>query len=61
MTALNEEAGLVEWVPNTQSFRSIILQYYKREGVSVSFRDIKPNGKQEPNPVDYFTTEIVPR
>lgn len=61
MTALNEEAGLVEWVPHTQSFRSILLQYYKRENMGVSFRDIRVNFRNDPDPTQYYTTELLPR
>lgn len=63
VTALNEEAGLVEWVPNTQSFRSIILNHYKRDGGgNVSFRDLKLNQKGTDKEVtDYFINEILPR
>lgn len=61
VTALNEEAGLVEWVPGTHSFRSILLQYYKREGISISFRDIKTYSKNDLNYTEYFVNEILPR
>lgn len=61
VTPLNEEAGLVEWVPNTQSFRSIILHHYKREGINVSFRDIKINPKNENECAAYYEREILPR
>lgn len=61
VTPLNEEAGLVEWVPNTCSFRSIILNYYKREGVNVSLRDIRLNQKTDTELVSYFENEVLPR
>jgi len=61
VTALNEEAGLIEWVPNTHSFRSLILQHYKRESVPVSFRDIRVNFRTDPDPSTYFLNELLPR
>jgi phosphatidylinositol kinase/protein kinase (PI-3 family) len=35
---LNEECGLIEWVPNTMSFRSVILKLWKANGITVQVR-----------------------
>ena len=31
---MNEEAGLIQWVPNTVPIRPILLRLYDRQGIS---------------------------
>ncbi|CAK9833676.1 Serine/threonine-protein kinase atr [Anthophora retusa] len=38
---LNEECGLVEWVPNLVGFRPIIISLYKERGIAISNRELK--------------------
>ncbi|XP_076757525.1 serine/threonine-protein kinase ATR [Xylocopa sonorina] len=38
---LNEECGLIEWVPNLVGFRSIILSLYAERGIAISTRELK--------------------
>lgn len=62
VTALNEEAGLVEWVPNTVSFRSIILNYYKRESIDASLKDLRINKTASPEEqLEFYNKELIPR
>jgi serine/threonine-protein kinase ATR len=46
---LNEECGLLEWVPNTHGLRNILLKLYQEKGecmTSKELRDaIKPAGR----------------
>lgn len=41
VTPLNEECGLIEWVPNTIGFRSIVQTNYKSKGINISPISIK--------------------
>ena len=34
VVSLNEEAGLIQWVPNTVPIRPILLRLYDRQGIS---------------------------
>nr|XP_031832738.1 serine/threonine-protein kinase atr-like [Nomia melanderi] len=38
---LNEECGLIEWVPNLVGFRPIILNMYKERGIAISTRELR--------------------
>ncbi|XP_043511522.1 serine/threonine-protein kinase atr [Frieseomelitta varia] len=38
---LNEECGLVEWVPNLVGFRPIIISLYKERGIAISNRELR--------------------
>lgn len=35
VTPLNEECGLIEWVPNTNTLRSILTSQYKTRGIGI--------------------------
>lgn len=39
---LNEECGLIEWVPNLVGFRPVVLGLYKERGIDVGARELKP-------------------
>lgn len=36
MVPLNEECGLIEWVPNTTGFRHILTAIYNAEGLGLA-------------------------
>jgi len=38
---LNEECGLLEWVPNLQGYRQAVLSLYKEKGIVTPMRDIR--------------------
>ncbi len=38
MVPLNEECGLIEWVPNTTGFRHILTATYNAEGLGLAVR-----------------------
>ncbi|OAD54306.1 Serine/threonine-protein kinase atr [Eufriesea mexicana] len=38
---LNEECGLVEWVPNLVGFRPIIISLYKERSIAISNRELR--------------------
>lgn len=38
---LNEEHGLLEWVPNLAAFRGCVLSLYRERGKSVVMKDLK--------------------
>jgi len=38
---LDEESGLIEWVPNTVTFRKVLLTMYKEKHMEVKGRDIQ--------------------
>jgi serine/threonine-protein kinase ATR len=41
VTPLNEEHGLLEWVPNLTGFRGTILSLLRDRGISVPMRDLR--------------------
>ena len=38
---INEECGLIEWVPNTNTIRNVISKQYRMKGVSISSDKLK--------------------
>eukprot|EP00026_Physarum_polycephalum_P005034 Phypoly_transcript_05060.p1 GENE.Phypoly_transcript_05060~~Phypoly_transcript_05060.p1 ORF type:complete len:665 (+),score=115.45 Phypoly_transcript_05060:90-1997(+) len=52
VTPLNEECGLIEWVPNTTTFKSIITQLHKEVGVT-ALANLKGFWQKKPS-VDTF-------
>lgn len=38
---LNEECGLIEWVPNLVGFRPTILNLYRERGITCTNRELK--------------------
>lgn len=41
MVPLNEECGLIEWVPNLVGLRPTILNLYKERGIAITSRELK--------------------
>ncbi|KAI9068446.1 hypothetical protein FKP32DRAFT_1561636 [Trametes sanguinea] len=65
VVSLNEEAGLIQWVPNTAPIRPILLKLYDRHGISnwlprfkTIFDDIK-NMNDPERSAELFTTQIL--
>lgn len=46
VVTLNEECGLIEWVPNTIGLRQILAGLYKARGRNLYVRDHQFPGKQ---------------
>lgn len=38
---LNEECGLIEWVPNLVGFRPVIINLYKERGIAITKRELR--------------------
>ena len=58
---LNEECGLIEWVPNTTGLRHILNKLYKAKGLGISTSELKKLlEKTDPNPADVFTKQVLP-
>jgi len=38
---LNEECGLIEWVPNLVGFRPTIMNLYRERGIAPTNKDLK--------------------
>lgn len=38
---LNEECGLIEWVPNLSGLRQILTKLYRMKGIFVGGREIR--------------------
>ena len=36
VTPLNEECGMIEWVPNTHGLRNILIKLYRERGIYMS-------------------------
>ncbi|XP_047134569.1 serine/threonine-protein kinase atr isoform X1 [Hydra vulgaris] len=64
---LNEECGLLEWVPNTSGLRFILNNIYKEKGLTVKVHELKqlyePLTKSTclKTKIDIFTNQILPR
>ncbi|KAJ2734564.1 hypothetical protein IW152_002221 [Coemansia sp. BCRC 34962] len=58
---LNEECGLIQWVPSTAGLRQILMKQYKTRGVQVSVPQIKALlEKKAPAPAIIFTESLLP-
>lgn len=55
---LNEEAGVIEWIDNTISLRSILFQLYKEKGISIDFAEVRDLQKTK-NFSNTFTEVIL--
>lgn len=55
---LNEEAGVIEWIDNTISLRSILFQLYKEKGISIDFAEVRDLQKTK-NFSNTFTDVIL--
>lgn len=65
VTALNEECGLLEWVPNTNGLRPILLKLYRKLGLYMSGKELKllqlpPNAPLDKKLTTY-RTKLLPR
>ncbi|CDO73801.1 hypothetical protein BN946_scf185015.g130 [Trametes cinnabarina] len=65
VVSLNEEAGLIQWVPNTAPIRPILLKLYDRHGIAnwlphfkALFDDIK-NMTDHEKAAELFSTKIL--
>lgn len=61
VTPLNDECGIIEWVENTASFRSILLKSYKKLGVSIATRDLKDILAMQISPYEKFVKFFLPK
>ena len=65
VTALNEECGLLEWVPNTNGLRPILLKLYRKLGLFMSGKELKllqlpPNAPLDKK-LTLYRTKLLPR
>jgi len=65
VTALNEECGLLEWVPNTNGLRPILLKLYRKLGLYMSGKELKmlqlaPNAALDKK-LAVYRTKLLPR
>nr|XP_034192073.1 serine/threonine-protein kinase ATR [Osmia lignaria]XP_034192074.1 serine/threonine-protein kinase ATR [Osmia lignaria]XP_034192075.1 serine/threonine-protein kinase ATR [Osmia lignaria] len=62
---LNEECGLVEWVPNLVGFRPIIMNLYKERRIAISSRELRSMLCTLKDPLDkkrkVFLEQLLPR
>lgn len=62
---LNEECGLIEWIPNLQGFRNILLSIYREKKMVTSGRQIKEMMPKLTSPLeeklDIFRNKFLPR
>ncbi|CAH3911753.1 unnamed protein product [Pieris brassicae] len=49
---LNEECGLIEWVPNLVGLRPVLIHIYKQKGIHTSNRELKEMMCLNKDPVD---------
>eukprot|EP00731_Ephydatia_muelleri_P024256 Em0016g527a len=61
---LNEECGLLEWVPNTHGFRNIIQKLYQEKGIQIpgkKVREMIEASKSDPQRLkDLFVKQLLP-
>ncbi|KAJ2161731.1 hypothetical protein GGF46_001235 [Coemansia sp. RSA 552] len=61
VVALNEECGLIEWVPATTGIRHVLLRLYKERGVATSMQQVKQIlDSNPPSPEDAFVRQLLP-
>lgn len=59
---LHEECGLIEWVPNTNTMRSILSRLYKNRNVTISvgkLREWKEAASDPKKATDYFLSQLL--
>jgi len=65
VTALNEECGLLEWVPHTNGLRPILLKLYRKLGLYMSGKELKLLQLPPNAPLDkklaVYRTKLLPR
>ncbi|PZC86486.1 hypothetical protein B5X24_HaOG209205 [Helicoverpa armigera] len=62
---LNEECGLIEWVPNLVGLRPILMHIYKQKGIHTSNRELKEMMCANKDPVEkkrrIYEKQLLPR
>ncbi|KAJ2945898.1 hypothetical protein O0L34_g4806 [Tuta absoluta] len=62
---LNEECGLIEWVPNLVGLRPILMHIYKQKGIHTSNRELKEMMCSNKDPVEkkrrVYEEQLLPR
>ncbi|XP_058457566.1 serine/threonine-protein kinase ATR isoform X2 [Malaya genurostris] len=62
---LNEECGIIEWVENLNTFRSIVCTYYKQRGVGMGSKELRNYNYKRLDPLqtkkDAFVNVLLPR
>lgn len=62
---LNEECGLIEWVPNLVGLRPILIHIYKQKGMHTSNKELKEMMCTTKDPVEkkrrIFEDQLLPR
>ncbi|CAB3224272.1 unnamed protein product [Arctia plantaginis] len=62
---LNEECGLIEWVPNLVGLRPILVHIYKQKGIHTSNRELKEMMCSNKDPVEkkrrIYEEQLLPR
>lgn len=62
---LNEECGLIEWVPNTSGLRHILTRLYRQKGIFMSASDLKALFPQQSEKLDVklqlFENKLLPK
>ncbi|XP_076632761.1 serine/threonine-protein kinase atr isoform X1 [Colletes latitarsis] len=62
---LNEECGLIEWVPNLVGFRPVIINLYKERGIAITNRELRTMLCTLKDPLEkkrkVFLEQLLPR
>ncbi|KAJ1652981.1 hypothetical protein IWQ61_006805 [Dispira simplex] len=59
---LNEDCGLIEWVPHTTGYRHIILHNYQRKNITVPLTQIRGIlERKELDPAELFLSVLLPK
>lgn len=61
---LNEECGLIEWVPNTQTLRNILNKIYREKNIHMKGGELKKiadRAKRLDDKIAMFKNELIPR
>ncbi|XP_038211943.1 serine/threonine-protein kinase ATR [Zerene cesonia] len=62
---LNEECGLIEWVPNLVGLRPVLMHIYKQKGIHTSNRELKEMMCLNKDPVEkkrrIYEQQLLPR
>ncbi|XP_049868950.1 serine/threonine-protein kinase ATR [Pectinophora gossypiella] len=62
---LNEECGLIEWVPNLVGLRPVLMHIYKQKGIHTSNRELKEMMCSNKDPVEkkrrVYEEQLLPR
>lgn len=62
---LNEECGLIEWVPNLVGLRPVVIEIYKKKGIYVRGQELLANwcsrGDALERKREVFLTKVLPK